>query len=159
MKAEARSMQRGVAVLEFAFVLPVFMLLLYGLITFGAAFYVQLVVSRAAEDGARIAMSNSATDDAIKSEVVNSLATSTIVPPSQSANYTARRTWLLQQVNSSPSLVVVQRDSACNGAGATDTVSVIVRFPYSREAGTRQLPSLLGEWMPDTLVSCASAQL
>lgn len=159
MKAGAPSTQHGVAVLEFAFVLPVFMLLLYGLITFGAAFYVQLVVSRAAEDGARIAMSNSATDDAIKAEVVNSLATSTIVPPSQSTNYSTRRNWLLQQVSASPSMVLVQRNSACNGAGSTDTVSVTVRFPYSREAGTRQLPSLLGEWMPDTLVSCASAQL
>lgn len=159
MNARARSAQHGVAVLEFAFVLPVFMLLLYGLITFGAAFYVQLVVSRAAEDGARIAMSDSATDDAIKAEVVNSLATSTIVPPSQGASYTIRRNWLRQRLNASPALVLVQRNSACNGAGSTDTVSVIVRFPYSREAGTRQLPSLLGEWMPDTLVSCASAQL
>ena len=47
------SLQRGVAAIEFALVFSVLFLAMYGIATFGAVFYIQQVVSRAAEDGAR----------------------------------------------------------------------------------------------------------
>jgi hypothetical protein len=45
--------QRGVAAIEFALVFGVLFLGIYGLVTFSGVLYVQQVVSRAAEDGAR----------------------------------------------------------------------------------------------------------
>jgi len=154
-----RSGQAGASVIEFAFVLPIFILILYGMITFGMAFYTQLAISRAAEDGARVAMGRNATDAQIKAEVVNSLAASAIAPKANSSNYTTRRTWLQTQLAAVPPLVVITRDYTCTGAGSTGSIAVRVNFPYSREAGTRLLPSLIGEWLPSRLVSCAGVQL
>ncbi|PPE74721.1 pilus assembly protein TadG [Solimonas fluminis] len=156
--------QRGASAMEFALVLPVFLLILYGLITFGAAFYTQLAVSRAAEDGARAAIQPGITNDMIKAEVINSLATSSIAPRAQNTSFTTRRDWLNTQVK--PSRVTVVRNTACNGAGSTGAVSITVDFPYDNAAGTRILPSItipaIGDidgWMPKKLVSCATAQI
>lgn len=155
---------QGAAAMEFALVLPVFLLILYGLITFGAAFYTQLAISRAAEDGARAAIQPGITDAMIKSEVINSLATSSIAPHVHNADFTARRNWLNSQVK--PSRVIVVRNTACNGAGSAGAVSITVDFPYDNAAGTRILPSIaipaVGDfdgWMPKKLVSCATAQI
>lgn len=45
--------QRGVAALEFALVAMVFLIILFGIANYGAAFVVQQALTRAAEDGAR----------------------------------------------------------------------------------------------------------
>lgn len=156
--------QQGAAAMEFALVLPVFLLILYGLITFGAAFYTQLAISRAAEDGARAAIQPGITDAMIKSEVINSLAASSIAPRAHNTNFTTRRDWLNTQVK--PSRVIVVHNAACNGAGSSGAVSITVDFPYDNAAGTRILPSItipavgdIDGWMPKKLVSCATAQI
>jgi Flp pilus assembly protein TadG len=46
-------LQRGAAAVEFALVLPLFLLLVFGIVDFSRAFNVQLTVSDAAAEGAR----------------------------------------------------------------------------------------------------------
>lgn len=48
-----RFLQRGVAAVEFAFILPVLLLLLFGIINFGLLMYDLSVVTNAAREGAR----------------------------------------------------------------------------------------------------------
>ena len=47
--------QRGQATVEFALILPVFLLLLLGIMEFGLVFHEYLVVTHAAREGARVA--------------------------------------------------------------------------------------------------------
>ena len=51
-KEQAQS-QKGTALIEFAFVLPVFLLLLFGMITFSIALYNKTVLTMATLEGAR----------------------------------------------------------------------------------------------------------
>lgn len=156
---------RGAAVVEFAIALPVFLLVFYGLVTFGMAFYTQLAVSRAAEDGARAVGFLTDTTDytPIKNEVLNSLANSVIAPVGHNGSYTARRSWL--QTNVLPQISVTPNLS-CADTALTGALRVKVVYPYNSTLGTRVLPSIsipgIGStsgWMPSTLVGCAVVQL
>ncbi len=51
----ARGPQRGQALVEFAFVLPVFLLLLAGLADFGVGLFTQMTLANATREGARAA--------------------------------------------------------------------------------------------------------
>jgi len=165
-----RHPQQGAAALEFAFTLPVLVLIFYGLTTFGAAFYTQLAVSRAAEDAVRsaaylttaktYATVSDSVKSSIKDEVINSLATSAIAPSSSNSSYTVRRTWMVNHVRAQ----IVVDNGSCGAVGnASDVLRVKFSYPYS---STRLLPPInlpgvgnLGAWMPDTLVGCAIAKL
>lgn len=161
---------RGAAALEFALVLPVLVLILYGLVTFGSVLYTQLVVSRAAEDGARsvaqltgettYAAVTETVKTAIKDQVINSLANSSIVPTASSASFSSRQQWLDGNVRA--------RITVDNGSCAdTSTLSSVVRvrfdFPYSsaRILPAISLPGLgsFDSWMPATLNGCAVVRL
>jgi Flp pilus assembly protein TadG len=162
--------EAGVAAIEFALVLPILVLVFFGLVTFGSALYTQMVVSRAAEDGVRaVSFLTSASSyanvpesvkTAVKTEVINSLANSTIAAGASNGSYAARQTWL--QNNVLPQIVV--DNGNCGGtATATNTLRVNVRFPYS---SARILPSIdlppfgsFSSWMPTTLTGCAMLQL
>lgn len=166
-----RKLQRGNAALEFALVLPVMLLILYGLVTFGAAFYTQLAVSRAAEDGARAITFLPEPEDEDEgpdyslaaNEVINSLAASRIVPISIGSSFADRHTWVNENVGTT---ISVEEGVACDGeAISTRRVSIRVNFPYNDTAGTRMLPSIMlpglsifETWMPDTLSACATSQ-
>ncbi len=50
-----RNTEAGQALVEFTMILPVFCLLLFGLVDFGRAFYSWLIVTNAAREGARVA--------------------------------------------------------------------------------------------------------
>jgi hypothetical protein len=110
------SLQRGVAAIEFALVFSVLFLAMYGIATFGAVFYIQQVVSRAAEDGARAIAFSFATStfgdaerDKIKSAVVSSLSSALIVPNSAAAN---PRQWIIDHVVINPRIVVTGSEKA-----------------------------------------------
>jgi Flp pilus assembly protein TadG len=169
MRMHARS-EDGIAAIELALVLPMLILMFYGLVTFGSAFYTQMVVSRSAEDGVRsVGFLTTATTYAdvpeavktsIKTEVINSLANSMIAVGGSNGSYAARQTWL--QSNVLPQIVV---DSGnCGGTSvSSNTLRVNVRFPFS---STRILPSInlpplgsFSSWMPETLTGCAMVQL
>lgn len=70
-----RETERGQSLVEFTLVLPIFLVLLFGLVDFGRAFYSWLLVTNAAREGARAAavQSDAAT---INSKLYASLCTS-----------------------------------------------------------------------------------
>ncbi|MES2249953.1 MAG: TadE family protein [Pseudomonadota bacterium] len=124
--------QRGVAAIEFALVIMVLFLVLYALLTFGAALYTQQVVSRAAEDGARAATLLPRPPDPVKVKqaVVESLARSLIVPASANGNLTSRKNWIAAHITI----------ESCPVAPSTPTCAVTVTYPY--EADARFLPQM-----------------
>lgn len=168
-KRKARYPQRGAAALEFALVLPLFVLIVYGLTSFGSIFYTQMTLSRAAADGARalgsvqgISSSGTIPDpvkDGVKLEVIHSLAQS-IITPLGLGNYAARETWLHDNVLSQ---VTVDEGSCGGGGSAAGALRVRVAFPYAQ---VRILPPInlpmigsMDGWMPQTLTGCAITQL
>lgn len=150
--------QRGVASIEFAFVLMGLLLALYGIATFGIVLYTQQALSRAAADGARAVQMfpqlRTATGPdlataktRIESVVWDSLSGSVIVPLAHSDTPDARRAWLTQAMT-------------VNVATPNNTLTVTVTFPYT--AG-RLLPWVplfdTSQWLPGTLTSRATAAL
>lgn len=151
--------QRGIAAIEFSFVFMAMFFMIYGVATFGAVFYVQQVVSRAAEDGARaipmlVVPPLAANDSRIRDTVYDALATALIVPTSDSNSDVAKRTWIAAKATVDVAL------SGAAGAGPNTTAVVTVTYPYS---ANRLLPTLpffdSSRWMPDTLRSQATAAL
>jgi len=55
--------RRGAAIVEMAVVLPLFVLLVFGMIEFGRALMVSQLLTNAAREAARVAVSNGATND------------------------------------------------------------------------------------------------
>jgi Flp pilus assembly protein TadG len=84
---------RGQALIEFAFVMPVTLLLLLGIIDFGRAYVASIALEGAAREGARLAIDSSQTDAAVLARTEQSaqpmvltasnisLCTAAIVPP------------------------------------------------------------------------------
>ena len=50
-----RASETGQALVEFTMIIPIFLLLIFGLVDFGRAFYTWLIVTNAAREGARVA--------------------------------------------------------------------------------------------------------
>jgi len=92
-----RIKRRGVAVVEFAVVAPLFFLLVFGMIEFGRMVMVQQVITNASREGARIGVLDGATTADVTTAVNNYLtsaavqgATVTVDPsPPSSAGYGA----------------------------------------------------------------------
>lgn len=150
--------QRGVAAIEFAFVLTGLLLALYGIATFGIVLYTQQALSRAAADGARAvqmfpqlrtatAPEVASAKTQIESVVWDSLSSSVIVPLAHSETPATRRAWLAQTMD-----VEVAMPST--------TLTVTVSYPY---AAGRLLPWVplfdTSQWLPGTLTSRATASL
>lgn len=145
------SRQRGIAAIEFAFVFLLLFLVMYASATFGAVFYTQQAVSRAAEDGARAAtlLPQPPDPNSVRQVVFDSLARSLVVPISANADIASRKIWISDNVTV----------DACTPASATSCV-VTVTYLYMNN---RILPTLLlldtSRWMPDELRSSATAAL
>lgn len=67
------SQRSGAALVEFAIVLPVFFLLILGIIEFGRAFMVGQLVTNAAREGARQAVLDGSTNTAVTSTITSFL--------------------------------------------------------------------------------------
>lgn len=144
----SKARQRGVAAIETALVLSLFITLVYGIATFGAVFYTQQVVSRAAEDGARAltALNNPfatgslpGTTSAIQGVVFDSMASSLIVPADSNGSTASRRSWL-----------------AANVPVAVDpTGQITVTYPYS----ANRILNVPAPWEPATIVGRARLSL
>lgn len=148
----ARHVQRGVAAVEFALVFMLLFLVMYGLVSFGAIFYTQQAVSRAAEDGARAAMLlpqplDSANQENVRQVVFDSLARSLVAPVSAN-DIASRKIWLSSNVTVVP----------CAPTGGASNCVVTVTYLYKNN---RILPSMLVDtsWVPDQLRSSATAAL
>jgi Flp pilus assembly protein TadG len=161
-----RQPQRGVAAIEFAFVMVGLLLLLFGLVTFGVVLYTQQTLSRAAEEGARAALMQPAflagtpdedeVDAAInnvKNAVRESLARSLVVPGPRGRTPQGRREWVDEWVDTYVTVDVPPP--------AASTVTITVRYPY-RTVGNPfpDVPLLSAStWIPDILKSHATAAL
>lgn len=148
-----RSYQRGAAALEFALALPILLLLLWGLLGFGALFYTQMAVARAAHDGARAAAmlppQQANAETLVRASVIEALAATPIAPVAHNGSYASRRAWLSAQLAEQ----IEVEEAAC---GAQVCTLVRVRYPYGN--GVRLLPTIrlpvVGalDFLPDTLV-------
>jgi hypothetical protein len=122
--------QRGVAAIEFALVFMLLFIALYGVVTFGAIFYTQQVISRAAEDGARAAMLMPDQEN-VCHVVSASLASSLLVP--------------------TPTCLVKQ----CSPADASCAV-VEVTYLYKDNPILPPVSLLDTSWVPEKLQSTAT---
>lgn len=159
--------QSGAAAVEFALTFPVMLLMLYGLITFGAVFYTQLTVSRAVADGARalpqlITLTAAERENGVKDQIIESLANSPVAPANSNATLALRRAWMQANVRSR----VAVQEMACTGGSGGICAVITLSFPYGSADGTRLLPTidipgigLTESWMPDALVSAATVRL
>lgn len=144
--------QRGVAAIEFALTFGVLFLGIYGLVTFCGVLYVQQVVSRAAEDGARAAQSFRSDTPAaelqtnVRTAVYRSLALSMITPASAGSAPVSKEDWLRDKMAATPPEVTV----------SLGEVAVKVTYPYRANPLLPPVP-LTGNWMPERLLGKATA--
>jgi Flp pilus assembly protein TadG len=73
-----RKKRRGAAAVEFAIVLPVFVLLVFGMIEYGRMVMVQQVITNASREGARLAVLDGATASSVQSAVTTYLTNAQI---------------------------------------------------------------------------------
>ncbi len=71
--------QKGVAAIEFAIVLPVLMIIVFGIIEFGLLFYDKQVITNASREGARIGISDAVVSDADIEAVVDNYVTNNLI--------------------------------------------------------------------------------
>lgn len=144
----ARSHQRGVAAIEFALVFMLLFLAMYGLVTFGAIFYAQQAISRAAEDGARAAalLAQPLEPADVKQVVLDSLTRSLVIPASERNDPTKLANWFA--LNVTVTVTPSAADKRC-----------VVRVTYDYEKNSI-LPSVqVLDTIPTQLESSATAAL
>jgi Flp pilus assembly protein TadG len=73
-----RKGRRGAAAVEFAVVLPIFIILVFGMIEYGRMVMVQQVITNASREGARRAVLDGATTSAVQSSVTTYLTNAQI---------------------------------------------------------------------------------
>jgi Flp pilus assembly protein TadG len=74
----ARKRRRGAAAVEFAIVLPVFVILVFGMIEYGRMVMVQQVITNASREGARRAVLDGATASAVQTAVASYLTNASV---------------------------------------------------------------------------------
>ncbi|WP_353507270.1 TadE family protein [Variovorax sp. J22G40] len=116
--------QQGIAAIEFALIFTALILFPYGISTFGMVLYTQHMLTRAAEDGARVVVQfNNVTEGQVRATVLESMSAP----------------W-----KDSPGLQVT---SPMN----TNPVIVTITYPYSANALLPRLPFTANWMIPDTL--------
>ena len=110
-----RKKRRGAAVVEFAVVLPVFFLLVFGMIEFGRMVMVQQVLTNASREAARIGVLDGTTSEEVKTSVVNYLTSASI--PFDPAT---------------PGNSVTVTPSPPSSAGFGEPVTVTITLPFSQ---------------------------
>ncbi|OGT37335.1 MAG: hypothetical protein A3F12_06145 [Gammaproteobacteria bacterium RIFCSPHIGHO2_12_FULL_38_14] len=103
--------EKGATVIEFAILLPVFIMLIMGAIEIGWALYVQHALVDAARVGARIAVTQQVSEESIRTDVIEYIQNSSI-------NGTPTITFMPSPVSeqSSGSLITVTIDLPFNSA-------------------------------------------
>jgi len=142
--------QRGAAVIEFAFVFPVFFVIFYAVITYGLIFAAQQSITLAAAEGARAALRYSATDEARGTN-----ATNAAIGTGSSAY------WLTPRLTVANALTTCPYSSAANNNAGVRCYRVTVTYANYRQ--NPLVPLLLGSLLavavPDKLESSAIIQL
>jgi Flp pilus assembly protein TadG len=130
--------QDGVAAVEFAIVAMVFLLFLYGIITYGFIFGLDQSLNHAAEEGARAAISKSTEADAITY-----------------AHDTAfsRLSWLGSNIHSGD---VVASVAGCANDAAVRCLTLTITYPWATRPVVPKLATLP---QPGQIVATAVVQL
>ena len=129
-RAEDRS-QRGLAVVELALLLPLLMLVLFGVIEYGWMFLKNQQIADAARTGARVAVTEGATNALVTARVEQALATSNL----GSSGYV---------------LILVPSDISTAPPGSTVRVEILVPYANIALTGVPIVP------VPDGLASQTS---
>lgn len=118
------SRRRGAAMVETALVLPVFLLLVLGIIEFGRALMVANMVTNAAREGARMAILDGSTNSQVQTAVEDFLTASLGVARN---SITTNITIQAAPGNTNPG-------NQCANAQSRDLITVEVRIPFSKVA-------------------------
>ncbi|MDX3907736.1 MAG: pilus assembly protein [Pigmentiphaga sp.] len=159
----ARAAQRGIAALEFALVSVLFLIVLFGIISYGGLFIVQQSLSRAVEEGARVALQSTLNGQPGR------------LPSQADACSAVAKSvdWLNQHravMGQGPVLCQLSPPQACSYTAGLRCASLVVTY-----AGYRKYPlvpemlplgswlqSLFGpgtSWIPEDLSAAATVQL
>jgi Flp pilus assembly protein TadG len=104
-----RRNRRGAAAVEFAFVAPVFFLLVFGMIEFGRAMMVEQILTNASREGARLAILDGSTISSVNTTV----------------------TGYLSNVGLSGATITVSPDPAATTSVYGTPITVTVRIPFA----------------------------
>jgi Flp pilus assembly protein TadG len=127
-----RSRGRGQNLVEFALILPVFLLLLVGIFDFGRAIYAYNTVNNAAREGGRLAITDQTLTD-IQSHAAQHAASLQVADTDVYVDYRAQAT---------PDV-----ESSCDALIGTDAAVgclAVVRVPYTYNAATPLIGNLVG---------------
>lgn len=86
--SERSQRDRGAAAVEFAFILPILLLILGGIVDFGRAMYTQSILTNAAREGARVAVIGEPTANVVlraKAAVPTGMRDDVNIPPPSQA--------------------------------------------------------------------------
>jgi Flp pilus assembly protein TadG len=131
-RAQHRRRSRGQALVEFTLIIPVFFLLLAGMIDFGIGLYRYMTIINAAREGARVASvtcitSSPACTSAVSTRITNALgglsASSTIACATAASP-------------NAPSAAICNAGSAKSGGNVTVTISYTYRMIWPLAFGT-----------------------
>jgi Flp pilus assembly protein TadG len=121
----ARSLQRsGAALVEMAIVLPIFLMVSFGIIEFGRALMVANLVTNSAREGARLAVLDGSSNTQVEQAVKNFLTASLNLSPN---DVTVTITITPATGNPDPA-------NQCSAAQARDLIAVNVQVPFSKVA-------------------------
>ncbi len=116
--------RRGVAAVEFALVLPVFLTVSLGIIEYGRALMAANLVTSAAREGCRIAGQTGNTNADVQNSVQSALASSLKLSPGQ----------VTVNITITPAAGNPNPQDQCGSANLRDLVQVEVKVPYSAVA-------------------------
>jgi Flp pilus assembly protein TadG len=141
MRLKGRGMMRredGVAAVEFAIVSMVFLLMLFGILTYGYIFGLSQSLNHAAEEGARAAVSTTSDSAAITKAHDTALS---------------RLSWLGSRIQSSDIVAAV---AACPSDVTVKCVTVTITYPWN----TRPvIPHFVGLPVPNQMQAVAVVEL
>lgn len=135
---ERLAREDGVAALEFAIVSMVFLVLLFGILTYGFIFGMDQSMNHAAEEGARAAISKSDPDDAV-----------------DHAKATAyeRLSWLQPSIQLSD---ITASHAPCSNDPSVECLTVTITYPWN----TRPIiPKFVGLPTPEQMIASAVIEL
>ncbi len=126
---------RGVSIVEMALVLPILLMLSFGIVDYGYYFYVKSTIQGAAQSGARAAIVSGATN----ANVTSAVSTVMTAAGLQSSGYT---------VTTNPT------DVSTAASGSTVTVTVACSWGT---VGYHNLPTAMGGIPSSKQVTCSAA--
>lgn len=150
-RTNPRQRQSGMAAVEFALVFALLFFAMYGIVTFGVVLYTQQVVSRSAEDGARVVLrlgQNVQKDDArVRDAIYDALAATLITPSGAGTSLEQKKEWLRTTMQAQAPEITLQ---------PPEQILVRVTYPYS---AVPVLPSAgpWTSWMPIQIIGKATA--